>query len=271
MPCRMLAPVIEEVLKGVAVVALIARRRVGFLVDASIAGFAVGAGFAAIENIHFFVMLGDRPLLLWVVRGFGTAIMHGSVTAIMAILSKQLADRHGGGRVWVFLPGWLAAIALHSVFNHFFLSPNLTTAAMLVVLPVFFVLVFHISELGTRHWLGVGFDSDAELLELIHSGKLSSSRIGAYFEELKERFDPTTVADMLCLLRLRLELSIRAKGILLMRQSGFSPEPDPELEAKFAELAYLEHSIGRTWLLAMSPFFHFSDRDLWQYHMLGKG
>jgi hypothetical protein len=151
------------------------------------------------------------------------------------------------------------------------LSPNLTTAAMLVVLPVFFVLVFHISELGTRHWLGVGFDSDAELLELIHSGKLSSSRIGAYFEELKERFDPTTVADMLCLLRLRLELSIRAKGILLMRQSGFSPEPDPELEAKFAELAYLEHSIGRTGLLAMAPFFHFSDRDLWQYHMLGRG
>jgi RsiW-degrading membrane proteinase PrsW (M82 family) len=262
------APVTEELLKGAAVVLMIARRRVGFLVDAAIAGFAVGAGFAAIENIHYFVVLEEGGLLTWVVRGFGTAVMHGSVGAIMAILCKQLADRHGVEGWWVYLPGWLLAVALHSAFNHFYLSPNLTTVLLLVVLPVFFVVLFHLSELRTRDWLGVGFDSDAELLELIHSGQVSSSRTGTYLEELKLRFEPTTVADMLCLLRVRLELSIRAKGILLMRQAGFSPEPDPELDAHFAELRYLERSIGATGLLAMAPFFHFSDRDLWQYHML---
>ena len=106
---------------------------------------------------------------------------------------------------------------------------------------------------------------------MIHSGQISSSRIGAYFEELKGRFPATTVADMLCLLRLRLELSIRAKGILLMRQSGFTVEPDPEIKEHFDELRYLEHSVGRTGLLAMAPFFHLSDRDLWQFHMLGRG
>jgi len=77
------------------------------------------------------------------------------------------------------------------------------------------------------------------------------------------------VVDMLCLLRLRLELSIQAKGMLLMREAGFPVEPDPEVKAKFEELRFLEHSIGPTGLLAMAPFFHFSDRDLWQYHMLG--
>jgi len=43
------------------------------------------------------------------------------------------------------------------------------------------------------------------------------------------------------------------------------------MEGRFAELHFLERSIGRTGLLAMSPLFHFSDRDLWQYHMIGKG
>lgn len=267
---RYVAPVVEEVLKGVAVVALIARRRIGFLVDAAIAGFAVGAGFAAIENIHYFLALDDQNLVLWIVRGFGTAIMHGSVTAIMATISKLLADRHGAQRPWVYLPGLAVAIALHSLFNHFYLSPNASTVVMLLVLPVFFVVLFHISESRTRDWLGVGFDSDAELLEIIHSGQVSDSRIGTYFEELKERFPATTVADMLCLLRLRLELSIQAKGILLMREAGFSPEPDPESEEKFAELHFLEHAIGHTGLLAMAPFFHYSDRDLWQHHMLGR-
>jgi len=66
----------------------------------------------------------------------------------------------------------------------------------------------------------------------------------------------------------RLELSIRAKGILLMRQSGFEAPPDPEVEERFTELTYLEKSIGRTGLRALNPVFSISDRDLWQYHML---
>ena len=238
----------EELLKAIPLVALVARRRVGFLVDAAIAGFAVGAGFAAVENIQYFVVLGPSSLLLWVVRGLGTALMHGSATAIMAILSKLLADRYGSNRAWVYLPGLLAAVIWHSIFNHFLVSPNVSTVVLLLVLPVFFVAVFHFSELRTRDWLGVGFDSD-QSVQLIHSGQISGSRIGAYLEELKERLPPTVVADMLCLLRLRLELSIQAKGILLMRQSGFPVEPDPEVEAKFVELRYLENSIGPTGLL----------------------
>jgi len=75
---------------------------------------------------------------------------------------------------------------------------------------------------------------------------------------------------MVCLLRLRLELSIRAKGILLARQSGFEVPADPDMEGRFDELRYLEDTIARTGLLALSPLFHFCDRDLWQYHMIGR-
>jgi RsiW-degrading membrane proteinase PrsW (M82 family) len=267
---RYVAPVIEEIFKSAVIVYLIARHRVAFLVDAAIIGFAVGAGFAAVENIHYFVALEENGVALWIVRGFGTALMHGSVTAIVAIISKQLVERHGGPRPWVFLPGLALAIALHSGFNHFFIAPTVTTVLILVVLPVFFVAVFHFSESQTREWLGTGFDTDAELLEIINAGKASDSRIGAYLVELRERFPPPTVVDMVCLLRLRLELSIRAKGILLARQSGFEVPPDPDMEGRFEELRFLEQSIGRTGLLALSPLFHFSDRDLWQYHMIAK-
>ncbi len=268
---RYVAPVVEEILKGTIVVLLVVRRRIGFLVDAAISGFAVGAGFAVVENIHYFVALSDRSVALWVIRGFGTALMHGSVTAIMAILCKLLWDRYAGHHAMIFLPGWMSAIALHSIFNHFFLSPDLTAVVLLLVLPVFFVLVFHFSELGARAWLGAGFDADTELLRLIGSGTVSTSPIGTYLRELKGRFPPITVADMLCLLRIRLELSIRAKGILIARQAGFTLPPDPEVEERFTELRYLEHAIGATGLLALKPVFHMSDRDLWQYHMLASG
>jgi hypothetical protein len=267
---RYVAPVVEEMLKSAVIVYLISRHRVAFLVDAAIIGFAVGAGFAAVENIHYFVALHENAVAMWVVRGFGTALMHGSVSAIMAIISKQLVERHGGPHLWIFLPGFALAVVLHSGFNHFFIAPTVTTVLILVVLPVFFVGVFHFSETRTREWLGTGFDTDAELLEIVTAGRASDSRIGSYLAELRERFPPPTLVDMVCLLRLRLELSIRAKGILLARQAGFEVPPDPDMEGRFEELRFLEQSVGRTGLLALSPLFHFSDRDLWQYHMIAK-
>jgi len=264
-----IAPVVEELLKGSIVIALLLTRRFGFLVDAAICGFAVGAGFAAFENIYYLRTLHDMSVVLWTIRGFGTAIMHGSVTAITAVAAKQLSDRHGGATILTIAPGWLVAMGLHSSFNHFFLSPNLSTAILLLLLPAFFGAVFRISEGKTREWLGAGFDSDQELLAAINSGRISESRIGQYLEELKARFDGTSVVDMLCLLRLRLELSIRAKGILIMRKAGFAPAPDPTFNERFAEMKFLEKSIGPTGLIAIKPIVHISDRDLWQYHMLG--
>jgi protease PrsW len=264
-----IAPVVEEFLKGSIVIALLLTRRFGFLVDAAICGFAVGAGFAAFENIYYLRALGDMSVVLWTIRGFGTAIMHGSVTAITAVAAKQLSDRHGGASLLTIAPGWLVAMALHSSFNHFFLTPNQSAAIQLLLLPAFFGVVFRISEGKTREWLGAGFDSDQELLAAINSGRISESRIGQYLEELKARFDGTSVVDMLCLLRLRLELSIRAKGILIMRKAGFAPPPDPTFNERFAEMKFLEKSIGPTGLIAIKPIVHISDRDLWQYHMLG--
>lgn len=264
------APVVEESLKGALVVYLIVRRRIGFFVDAAIAGFAVGAGFATLENAYYALELGPSHLGLWLVRGLGTAVMHGGATACLAILVKTLTDRWGGLNLAAFLPGWLLAVLLHSVFNHFFLAPDLSTLALLTFLPLVFVLVFRVSEERTREWLGTGFDSDAELLELVHSGRMAESRAGTYLKSLEERLPPTVVADMLCLLRLRLELSICAKGMLLLKKAGIPPAPDPEVGEKFVELEFLERAIGKTALAALNPILSFSDRDLWQHHMLGR-
>ena len=39
---------------------------------------------------------------------------------------------------------------------------------------------------------------------------------------------------------------------------------------KFAEMRYLETSIGKTGLRAIQPMLHMSQKDLWQLYMLGK-
>jgi len=130
--------------------------------------------------------------------------------------------------------------------------------------------VFARSESAVGDWLGRGFDADAEMLELINSGQLSDSPVGRYLHQLKDRFQGLVVADLLAYLRLYTELALRAKGVLMMRESGFDVPVDEATREKFAELRYLEKSVGRTGLLAIQPMLHMSHKDLWQLYMLGK-
>ena len=268
---RYIAPVFEEALKAVYVAWLIRKGRVGFLVDAAIVGFAVGTGFALIENTYFLQTLETGGLLVWVVRGLGTAVMHGGTTAIFAIVAKLLFDREtgrGNGRGAWWLPGLVLVILLHSLFNHFILPPALTTLALHVTLPAIILFVFWRSERATKHWLGTQMDVDAELLEIINAGQISESRIGHYVDAMKKQFTPEVMIDILCYLRLHVELAISAKGLLMMREAGFKPPLPAGTQEKFRELRHLEKNIGPTGRLAIAPFLHSSSRDLWQIYML---
>jgi RsiW-degrading membrane proteinase PrsW (M82 family) len=263
------SPLVEEVTKALFIVALMSRHKIGFSVDAAIAGFSVGAGFAAVENVYYLNQLPeDVGLITWFVRGFGTAVMHGGTTALLGIITMNAFDRRD-------LPLWLSALiglgaayVFHAGFNHFPLRPVPMTLLQLAVLPAVVVVVFQRSEQYTQEWLGVGFDSDQELLAIIYEGRISESRVGKYLEELRAQFPGEVVVDMLCYLRLYIELSIKAKGTLLMQQAGFRVAPDPTIRPKFEELEYLKESIGRTGLLALAPFIHTSSRDLWQIHFV---
>jgi protease PrsW len=262
------APVAEELLKGLVLGGLVARRRVGFLVDAAIYGFAIGAGFACVENI-FYLSTRDAGLGTWVVRGFGTAIMHAGTTAMLAIVTKLFMDRWQGFRPYLLLPGLAVAIGVHAIYNQFLLPPLVATALIAVTLPLVVSFVFERSEAATRDWVTSGFDADQELLRLIESGTIADTRVGRYLGELRARFPGSIIVDMLCLVRLEMELSIRAKGMLMMREAGFSPKPDESVRSKVAEVRFLEGSIGRTGLLAIDPFRRTSDRDKWQRSALG--
>jgi RsiW-degrading membrane proteinase PrsW (M82 family) len=265
---RYVAPFVEEGLKGLIVWGMIRSNRIGFLVDAAIFGFAVGAGFAIFENLYYLTILPDMKLGTWIVRGFGTAIMHGGATAIFAVISRALLRQHSTLGVLALVPGFLIASIIHSVFNHFFFMPIINTALILGFLPLLLVVVFDRSEKAVSDWLGAGFDADTELLELINSGEFSSSKVGAYLQSLRERFEGPIVADLLCYLRLHTELSIRAKGLLMMRESGFVSKAGEETRAKLEEMKYLDKSIGTTGKLAIKPFLRMSRKDLWQFYML---
>ena len=263
------APVVEETLKAAYLVYLLARNRVGFVVDAAILGFAIGTGFAFLENVYYLRVSPEATIWTWIVRGFGTAVMHGGATAILAMVTRALHNRVAASfRPHLLLPGLVVAVVLHSFYNQFIVQPLLVTALIMLIFPYAIIGVFQLSEKETRAWLGSGFDTDQELLRAMRLGQTAETPVGQYLTTLRSRFSPEVIVDMMCLLRLRAELGIRAKGLLMIREAGFDKPPDPSVRETFVEMKYLEKSIGRTGMLALNPFMHTSTRDLWELNML---
>lgn len=265
---RYVAPLVEEGLKALIIVYLFRSHRIGFLVDAAIMGFAVGAGFALVENFVYLQHLSSAHLAVWVVRGFGTAIMHGGAVAMFAIISQTLTERQMKINPLRYLPGFTVAVLVHSIFNHFLVAPVLQAVGTLLILPPLLQLVFRRSARLMHEWLELDFDADARLIKMITSGEFSESRIGRFLEDLREKFEGPVVVDMLCYLRVYTELAIRAKAVLMARENGLDLPLGERTREKLEELRYLERSIGKTGCLAMKPFLMMERKDLWQMQVI---
>jgi RsiW-degrading membrane proteinase PrsW (M82 family) len=265
---RYVAPVTEETAKALFVGWLIARRRVGFPVDAAQVGFAAGAGFALVENLQYLRVFSEASLVLWSVRGFGTAMLHGAATAIFAMLAQTASDRRPDQLWSVFAPAWAAAVVIHGVYNHVPLPPMAMTTLLLMTLPLLVLAVFQRSEQATRDWVGAGLDLDVELLSVFSSEDFVHTKFSDYLLELRQRFPGPVVADMLCLLRIELELSVQVKAMLMVRELGGAVPLHDDTQRALDERSYLRKSIGPTGLLALQPVQVTSHRDDWHRHVL---
>lgn len=267
---RYVAPFTEEAAKGLLVLLLISAGRVGFLVDAAVLGFAIGAGFALVENVLYLRALPDATIWLFLVRGLGTAMLHGATTAIVAMVARSRIDRRSRGVLAASLPGYVIAVAIHSASNHLLLHPVAQALVILMILPAIVIWVFDRSERATREWVSAGLDLDLEVLQLVVSEHFAVTRFGRYLQELRARFPGPVVADMYCLLRLELELAVQAKALVMARGAGLELPADADLAAALAERAYLHRSIGATGLLALKPLQVTSHRDEWHRYLLNR-
>jgi hypothetical protein len=265
---RYAAPVIEEIIKALLIVYFIRSANLGFLVDAAILGFSIGAGFALVENMYHLHYMTDRHLFIWILRGLGTAVMHGATTAIFAVVSKYLSDRFTTISFITYVPGLVVAILIHSLFNHLLIPAEWITVIQLITLPLIFWSIFIYSEKALQRWLELGLDTEVGLLEFLTSGTISNTKVGYYLQSLKNKLPGEVIVDMICYLRVYLELSIRAKGLLLMQQNGFKIVLDPDIGKKLDELKFLETSIGKTGKRAMASIFKADPKDLWQLFLL---
>lgn len=262
------APLTEEILKVALVVYLISRKKIGFSVDAAIYGFAAGAGFSLAENVFYLLVMNtETGMMVWLLRGFGTAMMHGGCTALFAMIIMDGINRNKPLVLAIF-PGLIAAFLIHSVFNHFFLNPFLQTALIFIVLPLVFVVVFQRSNSVLQNWLEIEFNSEVEMLRMIRQGKISHTKAGDYLISLKQHFSPEVLVDLHCYFSLYLELSIKAKRNLMLKENGFPLIEEADIMEKLLEIKMLRKQVGKLGELALQPLVRMNHRELWKLNLL---
>ncbi|MCF8297423.1 MAG: PrsW family intramembrane metalloprotease [Saprospiraceae bacterium] len=264
---KYIAPIVEEILKFLLIIILIRINKIGFMIDGAIYGFAVGAGFAFIENIFYLNTIETTNMMIWVVRGFGTAVMHGGATSITVIFAMSLINQNKH-RFHFFIPGLFIAMVIHALYNQFFLSPLISTIVIIVAVVGSIMVIFQRNEKSLQDWLEVEFDSEVKLLQMIKKGKFSTTKTGEFLLSIKDRYTPEIVFDMYCYISLYLELSIRAKSNLMLKENGLPVQKDEGLKNKLEELKALQKNIGKTGLMAISPILRMSKKDLWKLSLL---
>jgi RsiW-degrading membrane proteinase PrsW (M82 family) len=261
------APIIEEGLKAGVMIYLFQRARIGFLIDAAIMGFAIGTGFALVENLYYLYTFPQANIGVWIVRGFGTAMMHGGATAIFGVFAQSWTERHTKFDPAFYMPSAAIAIALHSLFNHLLATPMLATAAMIVLVPLALFVVFAKSQHRIHNWLLTDHDNHEQLLATMDI-EFAHSEAGRFISEIADKFHVTDAADIYTYMRLHAELVLRAESLLLARESGTKSAATREDHAAFARLHALERKIGRTALMALWPHLHYSRQELAELYEL---
>ncbi len=264
---RYIAPFIEEFIKSTLILFLVYKKRVGFMIDAAVYGFAIGTGFSLAENILYINAMENQNIIIWIIRGFGTAFMHGGCTAMFAVIylggkSRQVSN------IFILTTAFLCAYAIHSGFNHFYTNPLIQTIVIILCMPLIFIGIFRYNEIQLSKWLEVEFNSEIELLGMIKRGQFLSTKSGQYLESVKSRFTGLEIVDMHCYLSIYLELSIKAKRNLMLKESGFSTIIENDVKDKLAELRQLRKQIGKVGEITLSPLIRMNYRDLWKLNTL---
>jgi protease PrsW len=268
---RYVAPWIEEALKAILMIGLFRMNRIGYKIDAVISGFAIGAGFSVVENVIYLTIFPFYGAGTWLVRGLGTAVMHGTTLAILAAIAHQFAEREtreASGdfdfHLWWFAPGYLIAVAIHTAFNQFPDRPLLAMLGAAVFAPIALIVIFHFGTAEAERWLVAERAEHKAQMETLRAGQWPDSPAGRKIAGLAQRIGPEGTRRIRRYWELHAWLVAEAEEAMLEEEAGDADINAADIRAALAELAGLKRALGRSTFTALNALLPFSRNDYWE-------
>lgn len=268
---RFVAPWIEEAIKALIMIGLFRFNRIGYKLDAVISGFAIGAGFSVVENILYLIVYPDYGAGTWLVRGLGTAVMHGTTLAILGAVAHELAERetreaaadYKFNLLW-FVPGYLIAVAIHTAFNQFPDRPLVAMMGAVVIAPIALIAIFQFGTAEAQRWLTADLAEHEAQLARLSAGEWPDSPSGRKIAALAARLDPESAKRARRYWEVMAWLVVQAEETMKEEAEGDVDLRQGQVRAAFAELAGLRQALGRSTFAVVNALLPFSRNDYWE-------
>ena len=268
---RFVAPWLEEAIKAVVIIGLFRLNRIGYKLDAVISGFAIGAGFSVVENIFYLTMFPEYGTGTWLVRGFGTAIMHGTTLACLAAIAHEFAERetraaaadYDFNLLW-FVPGYGVAVALHTAFNQFPDRPMLAMMGAILIAPVILIAVLSLGTAEAQRWLAAECSAHRAQVEALRAGRWPDGPAGQKIAALTARMNPENAKRVRRYWELQAWLVAEAEETMMEEAAGDAVFDAAEVRSAIAELDGLKAALGRSTFTALQAVLPFSRNDYWE-------
>ncbi|WP_084772067.1 PrsW family intramembrane metalloprotease [Nonomuraea candida] len=219
-----LAPVVEEALKGSALLLLLRRRtEIDGLTDGVVYASMAGLGFAAVENVGYYLLAfgedgAGAVVQLFVIRGLIDPLGHPIYTSMIGLGVAYALTRRTAARYAAIPLGYLAAVFLHGLWNGAATTGSLAWlgSAYLVIMAAL-VMIIAVTVAERRHLVAkmgyylsayapTGLVSDADLRMLTTLPARKAARKWARGAGLGQAMsDYQQAATELTLLHLRAE------------------------------------------------------------------
>jgi len=213
---HLVAPIHEEIFKGLILLYFVRRARFFYSVDGAIYGFAVGIGFAVIENIDYIRVDIPDVLFIAVQRIFSANLIHASSSALIGIALGTTRIRKFRLHWPIFIFGTVIAIGQHMFYN--MISHNETRSLIAAFLTGFLsvgliIILMKYSQRQAQNWIKekLGMDDRVTRNEVVAINRLAST--DKILLPVVERFGPETASQVEQLLYLQARIGIKRKAL----------------------------------------------------------
>jgi RsiW-degrading membrane proteinase PrsW (M82 family) len=262
------APIYEEIFKGLILLYLVRRAKFNYSVDGAIYGFAVGTGFAVVENFFYIYpnisvasqIAFHRVFLANLVHAFSSATI-GITLGISRLETPKL-------RWWIPTFGLLLAIGQHMLFNNLIGREEIHPVVFFLPVLPGILFIFYIMQHGKRQAQGwikekLGMDNRVTRGEVALIDRLAAPDDPLY--PVVERFGIGTASKVEKLLYLQAHIGIKSKALDGLRGNDtIYKAVEAEINEMRTKMKKIQNEIGVYPMLFIRGLFTAEMASVWE-------
>lgn len=265
---QFVAPVVEEILKGIAIWILVRRPKFNYFVDGAIYGFTIGIGFAVFENAEYILGHSGQALAVAINRVISTNLMHAAATATLGIIIGIARFKRNTPRILLSLGGLVTAMILHMGFNNLVTRVNSGWLLLYAILigagaSALIVVMIRRGLEEERAWIGETLNQEVRVEREEAAAVQNLDNVDHVIRHMAERLGENKAEQIRKLLYIQARLGIKTKGAEMMEDANLRTAILTEIASLRKEMEAARKQIGSYAMMYLRAT-HLEESFSWQ-------